>query len=142
MTATSPQKAINSEFYSGKISLKLESDPPTAWFASFELQGNEKIGSLSLASPIGTTIGNLRWDDRSATVLVGSDTQQFISFEAALLHLTGASVSAQTLFLWLAGKPYMQDGWQPDLSQFSKSKVLARRISPLPAAQLTFVLSP
>jgi outer membrane lipoprotein LolB len=142
MTLTSAPKTLNTGFYSGKISLRTDSEPPSAWFASFELQGTANAGSLSLLSPLGTTLGTLRWSPSEALLQTPSDTQRFGNFEAALASLTGASVAPQALFNWLLGQAYAQEGWAVDLSQFGNNRISARRTSPLPNAQLTLVLSP
>ena len=142
MTLTFASKTLKTDFYSGKISLRTDSEPPRAWFASFELQGAANAGTLTLLSPLGTTLGTLRWDQAQALLQTGADVQRFDNFEAALSSLTGASLAPQALFSWLLGQNYQQDGWELDLSQFSNNRILARRTAPLPAAQLSLVLVP
>ena len=142
MTMTSASKTLNPGFYSGKISLRTAGEPPRAWFATFELQGAADAGSLSLLSPLGTTLGTLRWNTTEALLQTPDSIQRYGSFEEALAGLTGASVAPQALFSWLAGQSFAQAGWELDLSQFSNGRISARRTAPLPTAQLTLVLAP
>lgn len=142
MTLTSVSKTLNSEFYSGKISLRTASEPVSAWFANFELQGAADAGSLSLLSPLGTTLGTLRWTTTEALLQTPDSIQRYSSFEEALAALTGASVAPQALFSWLAGQSFVQAGWELDLSHFSNGRISARRTTPLPTAHLTLVLAP
>lgn len=127
--------------WSGRLSLKLESEPPQSFFASFDLNGNAQTGQLTLTGPLGSTAAELNWTPQRATLKSGKDVRQFATVDALIQHATGAPVPAQALFDWLAGKPTATGGWQADLSQRADGRIIARRSGgSQPPAELRIVL--
>lgn len=124
----------------GRLSLRVESEPPQSFSAAFELSGDAERGELRLFSPFGSTVALLRWQPAEAVLVQGGNERHYESVDRMLEQATGAPLSMQALFDWLRGQPDDVEGWQADLSQWSQGRLLARRQAPLPAAELRLVL--
>ena len=125
--------------WAGRISLQIQSEPPQAFFAGFELSGQAGQGELRLTSPIGSTLGVMRWSATDAVLESGRDVKHFASVDALLEQTTGAAVPVAALFDWLGGKSTSLDGWTADLTQQGRGKITARRSSPAPQIELRIV---
>lgn len=135
-----PQTTISEANWSGRISVQIQSDPPQAFFAGFELKGRAEQGELALFSPLGSTLAVMRWSPFEATLLEGSNAKNFASTDELLAQTTGAAVPLAALFDWLAGKNTSAPGWLPDLSQLASGRITATRTTPAPKADLRIVL--
>jgi len=125
--------------WSGRLSLRVDSEPPQSFSAAFELAGDAGRGELRLFSPFGSTLAELRWQPADAVLLQGGGERHFESVDRLLEQATGAPLSAQALFDWLRGQSAEVAGWQADLSQWPQGRLSARRQTP-PAAELRLVL--
>ena len=136
--------------YVGRMSLKIDAvDPQTLgpqqgqfFSASFELTGNAQAGQLTLISPLGSVLAVLNWTDSTAQLRANAELRSFNSLDALVLHATGAAIPVVSLFSWLAGVEAEVPGWQADLSRLSNGRLVARRLQPLPTAELRLVLEP
>lgn len=128
-------------FWTGRISLQVQSEPPQAFFAGFELKGNPAQGELTLNSPLGNSLAVLRWSPREAVLDSGNQIQRFASVDELIEKATGAAVPLPALFDWLRGKNTAASGWQADLSQQGDGRISASRASPQPRADLRIVLA-
>ena len=126
--------------WAGRISLKVQSDPPQAFFAGFELKGQPDSGELTLISPLGSILGVLRWTPLSATLQSAQGIKRADTVDELLEQATGASIPTAALFDWLAGKQTMISSWTADLSQHSAGRIVATRAQPLPLVELRIVL--
>ena len=135
-TAIVPEDAV----WSGRISLQLQSEPPQAFFAGFELKGKADKGELTLISPLGNILGIMRWTPTQALLEQGGSIKSFVSTDELLAQTTGAAVPVAALFDWLAGKNTQTVGWTADLSQQPSGRINAKRIAPAPQADLRVVL--
>lgn len=138
--ATATQNAAQKESWAGRIGLQIQSEPPQAFFAGFELKGNAQAGELKLTSPIGSVLGVMHWTPSEAVLESGRDTRTFASVDALLAQTTGAAIPVNALFDWLNGKNTSLNGWTADLSQQPDGKITARRTSPAPQTELRVVL--
>lgn len=129
-------------FWAGRIGLQIQSEPPQAFFAGFELKGQASSGELTLISPLGNVVGIVRWSPFEALLEQGGTTRRFASSDELLAHITGAAVPMSALFDWLAGTDTPTPGWVADLSKLPDGRISARRINPAPAADLRIVLNP
>lgn len=120
--------------------MQIQSDPPQAFFAGFELKGLAEQGELTLTSPIGSVLGVLRWSSSEAVLENGRDTQRFTSVDALLTQTTGAAVPLAALFDWLRGTNTPMSGWTANLTQHAAGKIAATRRDPAPEANLRIVL--
>lgn len=141
MRATSQNDANNS-VWTGRISLQVQSEPPQAFFAGFELRGSPAQGELTLNSPLGNSLAVLRWSAQEAVLDSGNQVQRFASVDELIEKVTGAAVPLPALFDWLGGKNTALNGWSADLSQQAEGRISASRTSPQPRSDLRIVLAP
>ena len=127
-------------FWAGRISLQLQSEPPQAFFAGFELKGQADSGELTLTSPLGSILGIMRWSPGVAVLEQSNSIQRFASTDDLLVRTTGAAVPISALFGWLAGENAVAPGWEADLSRQADGRVTAKRTAPAPQAELRIVL--
>lgn len=135
-----PEPAAPSASWSGRLSLVIASDPPQQFHAGFELTGNEQSGELSLSSPLGSILALLQWRPGQAVLRQDGQARQYPSVDALVTAATGAAVPVRALFAWLQGQSESAPGWQVDLSQLPQGRLQARRVAPLPVAELRIIL--
>ena len=128
-------------FWTGRISLQVQSEPPQAFFAGFELKGNPTQGELTLNSPLGNSLAVLRWSPQEAVLDSGNQIQRFATVDELIEKATGAAVPLPALFDWLDGKNTAADGWKADLSQQAEGRISASRSMPQPRSDLRIVLA-
>lgn len=140
-TAEAVSAAQQRERWSGRLALQVEDAPSQSFYASFELAGNAQAGSLTLLTPIGSTVAVLRWEPGSASLQQGSrPAQQFRSLDELAERATGTAIPVASLFDWLVGKASPVTGWTADLSAQPDGRIIATRQQPLPVATLRVVL--
>ncbi len=139
-TGTTGVNDAENRLWAGRISLHIESEPPQAFFASFELKGQAEQGELSLTSPIGSVLGVMRWSPTEATLESGGQVKQYASVDVLLEQTTGAAVPVSALFDWLKGNNTSLNGWTADLSRQNTGRIDAVRLAPLPQTRLRIVL--
>ena len=122
------------------MALQIASEPPEAFFASFELKGNAQSGELLLFTPLGSTLAALAWTPGSARLTRGGEVREFASVDELVVAATGTSFPVTALFAWLAGIQTAVPGWVADLSQIDSGRLIAARTMPLPTAELKMVL--
>lgn len=133
--------AQQGERWSGRLALQVEDAPSQSFYASFELTGNARAGSLTLLTPIGSTVAVLSWEPGSASLQQGNQAaQRFNSLDELAERATGTAIPVASLFDWLAGKASTVPGWTADLSARAEGRVIATRQQPLPVATLRVVL--
>ena len=129
------------EFWTGRISLNIKSEPAQSFSAGFELKGKPERGELTLISPLGNVLGVLRWSPGEAELDSGNHKiQRFESVDALMTQATGAAVPVTALFAWLQGDNVHVSGWSADLSRHGEGRILANRSQPTPQADLRIVL--
>jgi outer membrane lipoprotein LolB len=125
--------------WSGRLSLRIDSEPAQSFAALFELRGGPEQGELVLTSPIGSTLAQLQWSPGEAFLKNGNETRRYASVAALAEAATGAAIPIDALFGWLDGRQQAVPGWRADLGGTSSGRLQARRESPLPAADLRIV---
>lgn len=131
--------AARPESWSGRLSLRVESEPVQTFAALFDLRGTPERGTLTLTTPIGSTLAQLQWSPGEALLKNGSETRRYGSVDELIQAATGAAIPVDALFGWLAGRNETVTGWRPDLTQWSAGKLQAVRESPLPRSDLRIV---
>lgn len=126
--------------WSGRLSLQIESDPPQAFHAGFELRGSAQAGELSLLSPLGTILATARWQPGGAELLRPDSSQAYPDLASLSADLTGTAVPVAALFDWLRGEATVADGWSVDLSDAGAGRLRAQRHQPPPDASLRLIL--
>jgi outer membrane lipoprotein LolB len=140
-TRATGQNGLKNEFWAGRISLQVQSEPAQSFSASFELKGKPERGELSLISPLGNVLGVLRWSPGEAVLDSGNGKiQRFDSVDDLMAQATGAAVPLPALFAWLQGEPASASGWSADLSRHKDGRIAAKRTDPAPQADLRVVL--
>ena len=134
------QNEGKASFWTGRISLQIQSEPVQAFFAGFELKGQADIGELTLISPLGSILGIMRWSPTEAVLEQNGSIKRFTSTNELLAQTTGAAVPVSALFDWLVGKNTPTPGWTADLSQQGNGRITAKRTEPAPQADLRIVL--
>lgn len=129
-------------FWSGRLSLKVESEPPQSLSAGFDLTGSPEAGELVFTSPLGTTLATVRWRPGLAELQQGTQVTRRDSLAALTAELGGTALPVAALFAWLRGTPEQADGWVVDLSRHADGRITAQRQQPAPAAQLRIVFQP
>jgi outer membrane lipoprotein LolB len=131
---------MESNSYTGRISLTVQSEPVQTFAGGFDLLGTVAAGELSLFTPLGSTAAVLRWSPGVAELQNAGQTQQYPSVQAMLERTTGAAIPLEALFAWLRGEAATAPGWQADLSRHAEGRINAQRNDPAPPAQLRIVL--
>ena len=139
-TSAPGSKDAQSAFWSGRLALQVASEPPQAFFSSFELKGNADTGELLLFTPLGSTFAALAWSPQSARLTRGGEVREFSSVDALVRAATGASFPVIALFAWLDGTQTDVAGWSANLSQLDRGRLNATRTQPQPSAELKLVL--
>jgi outer membrane lipoprotein LolB len=136
------QGTIDANFagaWSGRLSLRVDSQPVQTFSALFELRGAPQAGELTLTTPLGNTLAQLYWSPGEALLKNGGETRRFDSVDALIEAATGTAIPVGALFAWLAGRDERVPGWRPDLSQVGTGRLQATRESPQPRADLRIV---
>ena len=126
--------------WSGRLALRIDSEPVQSFSAGFELRGNTQSGELSLYSPFGATIAQMVWTPGVARLRSDGQERKFDSMDALTLQATGTELPIASIFEWLAGNNVSTSGWQADLRELSIGRLVARRSAPLPAVEMRLVL--
>jgi outer membrane lipoprotein LolB len=137
-----PAGSAGTDAWSGRLSLRVDSEPVQTFAALFELRGTPRAGELTLTTPIGSTLAQLHWSPGVATLRHGSNTRSDPSVDALIEAATGAAIPVAALFGWLAGRDERVPGWRADLSQISAGRLWARRESPEPQVELRVAFEP
>ena len=137
---STPEVGIAS--WNGRLALNVQSEPPEAYSAGFDLRGSPESGELLLATPLGTTLATLQWSPGRAILIQGDRTTERPSLPALSAALGGTELPVAALFGWLQGQPVEVQGWTVDLSRHSEGRITARRATPLPTAELRLVFEP
>lgn len=136
----SPQTLPATDFWTGRIGVQIQSQPPQNLSAAFELQGTAERGELLLLSPLGNTLAALRWTPEAAHLAQGERRWSSDSLDQLTEQLAGTPLPVAALFDWMIGQATTPAGWQVDLSQWVQGRIQAERQHPLPAVQLRVVL--
>lgn len=128
--------------WSGRMAVQLQDDnaQDQSFSASFELQGSERQGQLTLLSPFGAVLAELQWSPQGAQLRQGGQLRESASLDALVQDTVGTPLPLGALFSWLAGEQASAPGWQADLSQMDQGRLRAQRNQPLPRASLRVIL--
>lgn len=142
--ATPQRTALPGEAaWNGRLSVRVDSDPPQSFTAAFDLRGSPQVGELQLTSPLGNTLATVLWSAQGAELRTGDQITSRLSLDELTSELSGTSLPVAALFGWLQGQPSADaQGWQADLARQPEGRITARRTSPLPAAELRIVFQP
>jgi len=131
-----------SPYWSGRLALTIDSDPPQSFSAGFDLRGTPQAGELQLNSPLGNALATVRWTPEGAELLQGDQVTRRSTIDALTTELGGQALPVIALFAWLRGQEAEANGWWVDLSRQATGRIVARRSQPLPTAELRLVFQP
>ena len=137
-----PKASKDTSFWSGRLALTVHSEPPQSYSAGFELRGAPAAGELQLTSPLGTVLASVHWSPQGAELRQGGQLTRRPSLDELTADLGGTPLPVAALFGWLQGQTADASGWNADLSRHSEGRVVARRLQPLPTAELRLVFQP
>lgn len=137
-----PPHAQGSQVLSGRLSVRVDSEPVRALSAAFELSGDARAGALVLSSPLGATMAQARWVPGEAVLETPSARAKYSDLDALAEQALGERVPLAALFDWLRGRPwsgaasqelpagepgFTQMGWRVGLARYSEGWVDAKR---------------
>lgn len=128
--------------WAGRLSLRVDTEPVQSVSGGFDLRGSPSTGTLLLTSPLGNAVASVHWREAHAEWRQGDRVIRKHSLEELSGELGGAALPVAALFAWLNGEALEADGWQADLSRHAEGRITARRVSPLPGAELRLILQP
>jgi outer membrane lipoprotein LolB len=148
-TTIQPASSPSGDVLSGRLAVRVAavgSDAPRAFSAAFDLRGDARAGTLGLATPLGTMLGEARWSPSEVALVTPQGTRRFADLDALTREALGESVPVEAWFDWLRGRPwpgapseasaataFTQLGWTVDLANFAQGGVVATREWPAPA---------
>lgn len=140
---TVPPATGSADALAGRLSVKVDANAGAAArsvSASFELQGDAQVGRLSLATPLGSTLAQARWEPGTVALVTPQGERRYPDLGALTAEVLGESLPVGALFDWLRGRPwpgapsvesgsagFAQLGWDVDLSRFDEAWVVATR---------------
>ena len=129
------------DLWEGRLSLRVDTAPPTVTQADVSLQGSAEHGLLTLYGPLGTTYGLLRWGPGEAVWKQGGEEHRFESLDALLKQTLGTSLPVPTLFAWIKGETVALEGWDLVSLPSEGQALVAKRRFPAPAVDLRLRLT-
>lgn len=137
-----PPPGTEGRVWSGRLALTVHSEPPQSYAAGFELSGSPASGELQLTSPLGNVLALARWSPDGAEWRQGDHVTRRASLDQLAAELGSAPLPVAALFGWLQGQPQGTGDWTVDLSRQPEGRIVARRLQPLPTAELRLVFQP
>ncbi len=137
--------AEGAQVLTGRLSVRVDSEPVRALSAAFELSGNSRVGALALTSPLGNTLAQARWKPEEAVLETPGSLQRYPDLDTLAEQALGERVPLAALFDWLRGRPwsgarseplpdgeagFSQLGWRVGLARYAEGWVEARRAAP------------
>ena len=144
---------------SGRLSVRIASEPERGVNAGFELIGTAIEGRLLLSGPLGATAAQARWSRGQAWLAVGGVETSYADLDLLTFAALGERIPMAALFDWLRGRPWPgapaaarsdgmpgfdQLGWQVGLARWPEGWVEAYRPAKLsqPAVTVRVRLEP
>lgn len=141
--ATPPPPSADS--LSGRLAVRIDSQPPRNVNADFELSGTPAQGQLTLSGPLGATAAQAHWTPGEAVLVSGGQRSRFDTLDALATEALGERIPIAALFDWLRARPwpgatatprgdgqpgFEQLGWQISLARRQEGWIEARRSAP------------
>jgi outer membrane lipoprotein LolB len=140
-----PPHAEGAQVLTGRLTVRVESDPVRALSAAFELSGTAREGAMALTSPLGNTLAQARWKPDDVVLETPGSQQRYPDLDTLAERALGERVPLAALFDWLRGRPwagarsealgngeagFAQLGWRVGLARYTEGWVEARRDAP------------
>jgi outer membrane lipoprotein LolB len=143
---TVPRATGSADALSGRLSVKVDGADGTSArnvSAAFELQGDPRTGTLSLSTPLGSTLAQARWAPGAVWLVTPQGERRYADLDALTGEVLGESLPVAAMFDWLRGRPwpgaasratappaepgFEQLGWAVSLARFDDAWVVATR---------------
>lgn len=137
--------------FSGRMAVKVEGDAPRSVTAVFDLKGSAAAGSLSLATPLGSTLAQADWSAERVVLITPKGSSRYDKLDDLTRDVLGEPIPLAAMFDWLRARPwpgapvrpvpasgsnaaqlFEQLGWTVDLRHFDTGLVEVRREGPPP----------
>jgi outer membrane lipoprotein LolB len=130
---------------SGRLLVRIDTQPPRSVSAQFELTGTPAEGALVLSGPLGATAAQARWARGEATLKSGDKETRYRDLDSLAEDALGERIPIAALFDWLRGRPWSgsasamrrdgvpgfeQLGWRINLTRAAEGWVEAERATP------------
>ena len=140
-----PPHAEGAQVLTGRLSVRVDSEPVRALSAAFELSGTAREGALALTSPLGNTLAQARWKPNDVVLETPGSLQRYPDLDTMAEQALGERVPLAALFHWLRGRPwpgahseslaggdpgFSQLGWRVGLARYAEGWVEASRAAP------------
>ena len=137
-----PQPAMpqQADSWSGRMALTVEGDAQKSFSATFLLEGSKERGGLRLSTALGTILAELSWTPEGAMLTSAQGDRSAASLDALLTDALGSPVPVEALFAWLRGDDLQAAGWQANLDDLPRGRLVAVRNNPAPRSTLRLVL--
>lgn len=135
-----PNAPRSANHWSGRLAVVVEGESSRSFQAGFELTGTAEAGTLTLFSPLGSTVAQLQWQAQQATLRYNDTTHQSPSLDALVHEVTGSALPIAALFSWLHGDAVQASGWSVDLDRLTQGRITATRTTPEPRTTLRIAL--
>jgi outer membrane lipoprotein LolB len=137
-----PPHAEGAQLLSGRLSVRVDSEPVRALSAAFELSGDARAGALVLTSTLGSTLAQARWVPGDAVLETPGARAHYPDLDTLAEQALGERVPLAALFDWLRGRPwagatsqalpagergFSQIGWRVGLARYAEGWVEAKR---------------
>ena len=66
----------------GRLSVRVESDPPRSVAAAFELRGSPRAGELDLSTPLGSLMARARWSPGEVVLATPNEEKAYPDLDA------------------------------------------------------------
>lgn len=140
-TTVPPSLPMTSDRLSGRLAVRVDSAPPQATNAMFELRGDARVGELDLSTPLGSVLARARWSPATVELATPRETRRYDNLDAIAQDVLGEPLPMAALFDWLRGRPwpdagsaplaggpgFSQLGWTIDLARRAEGWIVARR---------------
>jgi outer membrane lipoprotein LolB len=98
--------APSAQSINGRLSVRVDSEPPRSVTATFELRGTPRAGELDLSTPLGSLMARARWSPDEVVLATPKQEKRYADLDALTQAVLGESLPVPALFDWLNGRPW------------------------------------
>lgn len=139
--ASLPPPTPAAQTIAGRLSVRVDAEPPRSVSAAFELRGTPERGELDLSTPLGSLMARAHWAPGEVVLATPDGRRDYPDLDALTHDVLGESLPVPALFDWLRGRPwsgapsrplagvpgFAQLGWTVDLARWDAGAIDAHR---------------
>jgi len=138
--ATKP--AAGPDWLSGRLTVKVASEPARQFSSAFELQGDAERGELRLTAPLGSVVASAFWAPGEARLVTAEGEKRYADLDGLARDALGEALPLRALPSWLRGRPwpgaphratpegFEQFGWEVSLARYAEGWLDVSRAVP------------